>query len=707
MAPACLSKPPPAVPEKPSFRDNIHTPPFATTTHSSTNGNVFKSVLPLVSRGVSPDRPVPDTSSDVRTDDSGFFDITDEEIDDLAQIEDIWQHSLSSEEDAPPPPACSCHQLSRGSCPTYKEKFIDQIVKCQSASKPNMDGARIPLLDPSFPAEVWRLALGSYFDADELVAAISFGWDIDFFESPRPKDAKRNNASALKFPEHCLHYVQKELVFGSLVGPFRPDELPFPFFRSPFGSVDKTNSVWRRTVTDCSQLDLGINAFIDPKFHRSKPWKLTLPNTMAIVREIVKTREKFPGQRVYIWKADMSRWYRWILLDPACVPFFAVQWDDLVYLDAALSFGNRGSALAAQRFMWAVAWMYRTRVPPHQGSFNQGHSCRCTGHCDCGENSALVYIDDTLGFSPQCLANDNFSSFLALADHLGLRMSTTEGHMSPPSTVCICLGLEYDTVANTVSLPQEKVTAFTAMLQDWLTKTQTTEKQLASLAGKLLNASNVFFAGRLFVNRVLATKRRAARLTHKTVYIDEDFRDDLKWWSEAINLRNGVSFLVHMSTALITLDASTHGWAGRKPGIGAYHYGLNEYISVCPPSHLQDLHINDLELLAHVLVVRVWGARMQKQHITIKTDNESCYFLLSRGRSSFDNRLRMARIVSLDQIANDYRAESAWISTSDNWLADALTRSGSGEHRRIFDDFVAKLGVKPRQRQITPEMYMF
>ena len=707
VAPACSSKPP--VPVSDDFVKSSYTPTYADNSHTNSGSDNFREFPPVSqsSNDSDPDRSVPVVPLDVQSDDSGIFDVTDDELDDLAQIEDIWQHSLSSADDAVTPSPCDCHQLPKGSCPAYKKSFLEQVTLCREAALPNMDGARIPLLYPSFPADTWRRALDSYFDADELVAAITFGWDIDFTESPRPKDAKRNNASALQYPEHCLHYVNKELVFGSLIGPFRPDEIPFPFFRSPFGSVDKKQSVWRRTVTDCSQLGLGINSFINPKVHRSKPWKLTLPNSMAIVNEIIRTRERYPGQRVHIWKSDMARWYRWILLDPASVPFFAVQWDNLVYLDAALSFGNRGSALAAQRIMWAVAWIFRTRIPPFQGSYNRGSSCRCTGHCDCGENSALVYIDDTLGFSPECLSSDNFSSFLALADHLGLKLSTTEGHISPPGPICICLGLEYDTDANTVSLPQDKVSSFTMLLKDWLIKTETTEKQLASLAGKLLNASNVFFAGRLFVNRVLATKRRAAKLNHKTVHIDEDFRDDLKWWYEALQLRNGVSFLVHKSTALITLDASTHGWFNDKPGIGAYHYGCNEFISVSPPPHLHQLHINDLELLAHVLVVRVWGASMRHMHITIKTDNESCYYLLSRGRSSFDNRLRMARICALDQIKHDYRAESAWISTSDNWLADALTRPGSRSHRKIFDDFTAGLGVKPCQRHISPEMYQF
>ena len=422
-----------------------------------------------------------------------------------------------------------------------------------------MDGAKVPLLDPPFSAEVWRKALGSYFDAPELVAALLYGWDMDFFQVPHPKDAHRNNGSAEQFPEHVLHYVHDELAYGCLVGPFKPGELTFPFYRSPFGSVDKKKSFWRRIVTDCSQLTDGINAYIDPSSHRGKPWKLKLPNSMAIIHEIKRVRRRHPGQKILIWKSDMSRWYRWFRTDPKNVPYFAVHWAGLTYLDASLSFGNRGAALAAQRFIWAVGWIFRTQIPPAPGVPNSGASCSCPHHCECGSNSALEYIDDVLGFSPQQWAQHNFDSFLALAATLGLRLSQTEGHISPPATVCICLGLEYDTEKNTVSLPQAKLEALIGLLEDWLVRQKATERELASLSGKLLNACNVFFSGRLFLNRVLATKRRAARLSHHTVYLEQCFRDDLLWWLEALRLRNGVSFLVHHSTAIITLDASTHG----------------------------------------------------------------------------------------------------------------------------------------------------
>ena len=104
--------------------------------------------------------------------------------------------------------------------------------------------------------------------------------------------------------EMCIrdrwHYIEQELLFSSLVGPFKPEELPFKFFRSPFGSVLKKLSKWRRTVTDCSQLAAGINAFIDPQYHRAAPWKLTLPNSMSIVRAIMRTRAQYPNQHVEV-----------------------------------------------------------------------------------------------------------------------------------------------------------------------------------------------------------------------------------------------------------------------------------------------------------------------------------------------------------------------------------------------------------------------
>ena len=154
---------------------------------------------------------------------------------DLADIEGIWQHVLHSDDEAAQPSPCKCHGLSLGTCPEFCARVVEQIRVCRTFTVPNMDGARIPLVDPSFDSEVWRKAMGSYFDSQELVAAIKYGWDIDLVGDPHPKDAERNNASAKRFPEHVSHYVEKELSFASLIGPFDIKDLPFRIFRSPFG----------------------------------------------------------------------------------------------------------------------------------------------------------------------------------------------------------------------------------------------------------------------------------------------------------------------------------------------------------------------------------------------------------------------------------------------------------------------------------------
>ena len=135
--------------------------------------------------------------------------------------------------------------------------------------------------------------MGKYFDADEIAKAIQFGWDPSFTTAtPCPRDAVTNNSSAVQYPEHVLHYVQKELEFGSLVGPFSLEDFPFKIYRSPFGSVIKVGSEWRRIVVDCSQLSSGINFFIDPRSHRNAPWRLTLPNSMSIIDAIIQTRQR-------------------------------------------------------------------------------------------------------------------------------------------------------------------------------------------------------------------------------------------------------------------------------------------------------------------------------------------------------------------------------------------------------------------------------
>ena len=104
---------------------------------------------------------------------------------------------------------------------------------------------------------------------------------------------------------------------------------------------------------------------------------------------------------------------------------------------------------------------------------------------------------------------------------------------------------------------------------------------MASLAGKLLQDCNIIFVGRLFISRLLASKKRASCFSH-FIYLEESFRDDIEWLLEAIQIQNGVSFLVHKTSSYITLDTYFNRLLQDAPCIGAYNHLLNEYNSMFP-----------------------------------------------------------------------------------------------------------------------------
>ena len=132
-------------------------------------------------------------------------------------------------------------------------------------------------------------------------------------------------------------------------------------------------------------------------------------------------------------------------------------------------------------------------------------------------------------FGSMGLTDDNFGSFLALAAHLGLRLS--EGHIPPPGPVCIALDLQYEVDSSTISMPEDKAVALTTLLKEWLDRSKQKNRS-SPVSRESGSRQQTFSAGRLSPNRVLATKRRV--------------------------------------------------------GIRACNYALDEFISAPPPAHLHD-----------------------------------------------------------------------------------------------------------------------
>ena len=237
------------------------------------------------------------------------------------------------------------------------------------------DGARIPLVDTHISPQPWADLLVGYFDRQPLLDGLVFGWDFSVKSEPFPRDAPRNHPSATDFPEAVDEYIDTESAWGALAGPL-PVNLPFRTFRNPIGTVPKAGGK-RRLIVDCSQSGRGVNEYNPANEHRGRPAKIKLPTSEDICRAIARTRLRFPGQRVLLYKCDFSRYYRQFRSCPSLAPYLCIEWNGSLYSDCAWSFGNRGACLSSQRHSEAVCWAYRTRVPPSPGRQNSGLSCTC------------------------------------------------------------------------------------------------------------------------------------------------------------------------------------------------------------------------------------------------------------------------------------------------------------------------------------------
>ena len=602
------------------------------------------------------------------------------------------------------PPPCGCHGLPAGSCPQFISQFVRLVEESvgHPSGRCNMDGARIPLPYRQIDPGPWDVALQGYFDRHHLVEALSFGWDLSFTHPPSPRDATANLPSAYANMHAVDQYISTELQFASLVGPL-PPTLPFAVFRSPLGVVPKPPDGWR-TITDCSQRGAGINQWIPADMHRGLPSKITLPGSSNICHAVRAVRLRYPGEVVELFKGDYSRYYRQFAVCPTQSPFLAVGWRGETYADLAWSFGNRGACGGAQRFSSAVAWFFRTKVPPAPGLVNSGIDCRCDSHCLCGDNFMVVYVDDSIAVVPRCNAEFLFHEFCDLVARLGLLLSSTPGHITRPSPVVVALGLQFDTLTNTVSLPAAKLVAVRELLLVWLHKVAASPRDLASLAGKLLWCCNAVPPGRIFLGRVLHTKRHADRLG-RSVSLDTEFRRDIRWWQLHIAAWNGRSFLLPRFSADVAIDASSTGWTDGGPGLGGFCFANNEFFATGVPAQCADWPIGDLELLAHVVALSVWGDGWAGHVVSILTDNEGCRWLLENGRTRDPRRLHMARLLVGMQFSLDFRVESARITTDQNTLADSLSRLGHGGMWGRFMEECSVNGVLPCRVSVPPETF--
>ena len=118
----------------------------------------------------------------------------------------------------------------------------------QDTKMPNYMKCRIPV-QSGLNIKAWRAYLSNYWD-QQLCDLLEFGFPLDFDRSCNLNSTETNHTSAMQNPQHISHFIQEELDYNAMLGPF--DSKPIEMHVSPLLVRDKQNSSSKRTIMDLS-----------------------------------------------------------------------------------------------------------------------------------------------------------------------------------------------------------------------------------------------------------------------------------------------------------------------------------------------------------------------------------------------------------------------------------------------------------------------
>ena len=355
----------------------------------------------------------------------------------------------------------------------------------------------------------WKQYLQSYPDPrlkDFILRRLEHGFRIEVKEGSRLHRAPRNLTSAFEQPQVVQSYLDRELSLNRI--PFVPPQASScPVIQiSSFGVIPKKHkpNKWRLIVDLSSPRGRSVNDAI-PKELCSIAY-ISLDDATALIQAA--------GNGCLLAKVDLQEAYRAVPVHPSDQRLLAVQWKRSTFVDCVLPFGLRSAPKIFSAIIDAIMWILREK----------------------GVKQALHYLDDFLivGLPNSRECHIALASTLSTCEGLGFPVAPdkTEG----PTTSLVFLGIEIDTVASQLRLPQDKLTTLLSTISLWMVSEgrlapRASGKKLAllSLIGRLNHAAMVVEPGRAFIRSLIDAASTAKELDH-WVHLNAAARSDLAWW---------------------------------------------------------------------------------------------------------------------------------------------------------------------------------
>ena len=250
-----------------------------------------------------------------------------------------------------------------------------------------------------------------------------------------------NLPSALAHPLDVGHYIATELGHGALLGPFDGPPAATCHF-SPLMTRLKKGSRFRRVIIDLSwPRGQSVNDGISRTEYVDSPMTISLPTHDDMERAIVHL-----GRGSFLYKTDLARGYRQLRVDPLDWPVLSFQHNAKCYMDICPPFGLCSSAIAMQRVSEALLYLHAQR-----GFISK------------------AYIDNFGGAEvSEHKATNALRALQAIMDGLGVVQA--EAKICLPAQTMTWLGIYFDTMEMSMSVPKPKLAEIMICLGKWHNK---------------------------------------------------------------------------------------------------------------------------------------------------------------------------------------------------------------------------------------------
>ena len=461
---------------------------------------------------------------------------------------------------------------------TWLNKITNKVRSYQVL---NYKGARIPLVSDR-KVHNWRYLMENY-DYKVLAEDIQFLFPlaIDYAKFSY-NDNVSNHFSARCREKGVDGYFEVETSKNAILGPF--DKNPFQEMHfSPLMARDKPDGKVRLIVDLSWPIGQSVNSCIIPGVFDNVQFQLKYPSIDLLVQKISEI-----GPTVLLYKIDLERAFRNLIIDPYDYPVLGLRWKQRMYVDVSLPFGFATGAASCQSCTDLITWALGQR-----------------------KIWVISYLDDFLGVGQPHKARSEFLSLKNLLESLGLPLNVKK--IEDPAEEVTCLGININAHMGLLSIPKDKLLEIKLLCGYWAKRTTATRNQLQKLTGKLLCIHRCVQPARMFVNRILGVLRSAPMKGKVTLPLG--FFKDIEWFNKFLEKFNGVVKIHNKESKCheVYVDASLT----RVGGI----FDNNVYSTTIPEPILNIASIVHLEAANILIAFKLWAHYWENSKVTIWCDN--------------------------------------------------------------------------------------